>query len=40
MEKGKMKWLSEEALQKAVKKEVKGKGENEIYEYECVNAQF
>ena len=34
----KAKWLSEEALQIAVKREVKGKGEKERYNY--LNAEF
>ena len=34
----KAKWLSEEALQIAVKREVKGKGEKEIYTH--LNAEF
>ena len=34
----KAKWLSEEALQIAVKREVKGKGEKERYSH--VNAEF
>ena len=32
------KWLSEEALQRAVKREVKGKGEKERYTH--LNAEF
>ena len=36
-----MKWLSEDRLQIAEKRRrTESKGENEIYEYECVNAQF
>ena len=31
----KAKWLSEEALQIAVKREAKSKGENETYPFEC-----
>ena len=31
----KAKWLSEEALQIAVRREAKSKGENEIYPFEC-----
>ena len=34
----KAKWLSEEALQIAEKREVKGKGEKEMYNY--LNAEF
>ena len=34
----KAKWLSEEALQKAVKREVKSKGEKERYKH--LNAEF
>ena len=31
----KAKWLSEEALQRAVKREAKSKGKKEIYPFEC-----
>ena len=31
----KAKWLSEEALQIAVKRQAKGKGEKERYSFEC-----
>ena len=34
----KAKWLSEEALQRAVKRKVKGKGEKETYSH--LNAEF
>ena len=38
--KRKAKWLSDEALQTAMRREAKGKGEKEIYIYIYMNSEF